>query len=88
VSVYVNICSHACHPLDLLPDEFLSGDGEMIRCGSHGALFKTSTGECVLGPCVGASLLRLDLRVDAEDMLWVRAPESMRDDRLSAWVGV
>ncbi len=56
--------------------------------GSHGALFKTNSGECVLGPCVGANLLRLDLRVDADDMVQVRAPESMRDEYLSAWTGV
>jgi nitrite reductase/ring-hydroxylating ferredoxin subunit len=88
VHAYANICPHARHPLDLLPDAFLSSDGGMIRCGSHGALFKTNTGECVVGPCVGANLLRLDLRIDADDMVQVRAPVSMRDERLSAWTGV
>ena len=88
VHAYANICPHARHPLDLLPDDFLSRDGDMIRCGSHGALFRTNSGECVLGPCVGANLLRLDLRIDADDMVLVRAPESMRDEHLTAWTGL
>lgn len=88
VYAYANICPHARHPLDMLPDAFLVQYGTMIRCGSHGALFRIETGECVAGPCVGASLLRLDARVDDDGEVWVSAPDSMRDQKLSAWSGL
>jgi len=87
VFAYANVCPHARHPLDMFPDAFLVQDGSLIRCGSHGALFKPETGECVVGPCVGASLLRLDVRYDDDGVVFVRAPESLRDETLSAWTG-
>lgn len=60
---YVNRCPHAGHPLDLIPDRFLSQDGEFIQCSSHGALFALTTGLCVAGPCAGRGLERLQVRV-------------------------
>lgn len=87
VFAYANVCPHARHPLDMLPDAFLVQDGSLIRCGSHGALFMPETGECVVGPCVGANLLRLDSRIDASGNVLVRAPDSLRDEHLSAWNG-
>ena len=88
ISAYANICPHARHPLDMLPDEFLARDDSMIRCSSHGALFMPGTGECVVGPCVGAHLLSLETRVDASGDVWVRAPDSMRDEALGGWTGL
>jgi nitrite reductase/ring-hydroxylating ferredoxin subunit len=87
VFAYANVCPHARHPLDMLPDAFLAQDGTMIRCASHGALFRPRTGECVAGPCVGANLLRLDARLDG-DRVFVTAPGSMRDERLAEWTGL
>lgn len=84
---YANICPHARHPLDMLPDEFLVQDGSMIRCMSHGAQFVPETGECVFGPCVGTRLLSLEVRQDSDGQIFVRAPESLRDEFLSAWSG-
>src|SRR5262249_19856785 len=46
---YVNRCPHAGHPLNLLPDRFLTPDGALILCSSHGALFEKLTGFCVAG---------------------------------------
>lgn len=77
-SAYANVCPHARHPLDFPADRFLTPDGELLRCASHGALFEPLTGKCVLGPCVGRYLLRLEVRVH-EDRLWVRAPASQED---------
>jgi len=74
---YANICPHRRHPLDFPPGRFLTEQGKLIRCGSHGALFLSETGECVFGPCVGQSLLKLDLRVEAGTIL-VRAPDSLQ----------
>lgn len=60
---YVNRCPHAGHPLDLLPQRFLTVDGALILCGSHGALFEKESGQCVAGPCVGRSLTPVPLEV-------------------------
>ena len=60
---YLNRCPHAGHPLDLLPGRFLTADGTLILCSSHGALFEKSTGYCVAGPCMGRALTPLALQV-------------------------
>lgn len=60
---YVNRCPHAGHPLDLLPQRFLTADGALILCSSHGALFEKASGQCVAGPCVGRSLIPVPLEV-------------------------
>ena len=60
---YVNRCPHAAHPLDLLPGRFLTPDGTLILCSSHGALFEKCTGHCVAGPCAGRALTPVTLEV-------------------------
>jgi nitrite reductase/ring-hydroxylating ferredoxin subunit len=60
---YLNRCPHAGHPLDLRPQHFLTADGTLILCSSHGALFEKSTGYCVAGPCAGRSLTPVPLDV-------------------------
>ena len=64
VRAYVNHCPHAGHPLNLRPHRFLTADGSLIVCASHGALFEKATGYCVAGPCAGRSLtpLAVELR--------------------------
>jgi nitrite reductase/ring-hydroxylating ferredoxin subunit len=63
VRAYVNRCPHAGHPLDLLPGRFLTADGALIVCASHGALFEKATGYCVAGPCAGKSLRPVGVEV-------------------------
>ena len=60
---YVNRCPHAGHPLDLVPGRFLSADGALIVCASHGAVFEKSTGLCLAGPCAGRALTGVALEV-------------------------
>jgi naringenin degradation protein FdeD len=60
---YLNRCPHAGHPLDLRPHHFLTADGTLILCSSHGALFEKSTGYCVAGPCAGRSLTPVPLEL-------------------------
>ena len=60
---YINRCPHAGHPLDLRPQHFLTTDGALILCSSHGALFEKSTGYCVSGPCAGRTLTPVPLEV-------------------------
>lgn len=63
VHAYVNRCPHAGHPLNFRPHDFLTPDGRLIVCRSHGAVFEKSTGFCVAGPCAGDMLKRLPIEV-------------------------
>jgi nitrite reductase/ring-hydroxylating ferredoxin subunit len=60
---YVNRCPHAGHPLNLLPERFLTPDGALILCSSHGAMFEKASGYCVAGPCAGRALTPVALEV-------------------------
>ena len=62
---YLNRCPHAGHPLNLLPQRFLSPDGALILCSSHGAVFEKETGYCVAGPCAGKQLRPVPLQVES-----------------------
>jgi nitrite reductase/ring-hydroxylating ferredoxin subunit len=62
---YLNRCPHAGHPLDLRPQHFLTADGTLILCSSHGALFEKGSGYCVAGPCAGRSLTPVPLQVQS-----------------------
>jgi nitrite reductase/ring-hydroxylating ferredoxin subunit len=56
VRAYVNSCPHTGAPLDWMPDQFLNLDKTLIQCATHHALFRIEDGYCVAGPCAGASL--------------------------------
>ncbi len=77
VHAYANICPHRSHPLDQPAGHFLAAEGRLIQCASHGALFAAETGLCIGGPCAGRSLLRLDCREYAGQLL-VRAPATLQ----------
>jgi nitrite reductase/ring-hydroxylating ferredoxin subunit len=60
---YVDRCPHVGLPLAPLPDRYLTREGDLILCGSHGALFRIGSGQCVAGPCAGQSLVPWPVRV-------------------------
>jgi nitrite reductase/ring-hydroxylating ferredoxin subunit len=53
---YVDRCPHAGTPLALIGDRFLTREGDLILCSTHGALFRLGDGACVAGPCAGLRL--------------------------------
>ncbi len=55
IQAWLNICPHAGRRLDYAPGKFLMQDGNLV-CAAHGASFRLTNGECVAGPCRGASL--------------------------------
>ena len=59
IAAYVNYCPHAGHPLNIRPNRFLTPDGNLILCCSHGALFARDDGLCIAGPCQGQKLTRI-----------------------------
>jgi nitrite reductase/ring-hydroxylating ferredoxin subunit len=78
VCAFANVCPHKGHPLNLADDDFLvtvPGGGPLLRCASHGALFVPESGLCLVGPCAGRGLRRLECRV-ADGVVLVRAPDS------------
>ena len=76
VHAYENVCAHVGHPLNWVPDGFLSKDRDSIQCASHGALYEIETGLCFRGPCAGKSLRRVEVSVrDGE--IYVTGPTSM-----------
>ncbi|MBT3306401.1 MAG: Rieske 2Fe-2S domain-containing protein [Alphaproteobacteria bacterium] len=56
VFVYKNACPHTGMPLDFKPGRFLTADGALIQCSTHGAKFQITDGLCVVGPCKGDRL--------------------------------
>ena len=56
VSGYIDRCPHAGTPLALMPDRYLTREGDLILCSTHGALFRPDNGMCVAGPCEGRAL--------------------------------
>ncbi len=66
---YVNRCPHAGTELDRHPNQFLTEDGHLLVCGTHGAVFAPETGVCVEGPCPGARLEPLRVARDGDDLV-------------------
>lgn len=62
LTAWLNICPHQGHRLDYAPGKFLI-DKDRLICAAHGATFRLKDGECVAGPCRGASLHEVPVRV-------------------------
>ncbi|WP_246308320.1 Rieske (2Fe-2S) protein [Halosimplex rubrum] len=87
---WLNYCQHMTHiKLDKGSGAPVR-DGEVI-CVNHGALFAADSGECTYGPCEGAFLNELDVRVadggvylDDGDFEYVGEGPVESDDDLSS----
>lgn len=70
---YVNACPHYDQddrvPLAWGKDKYLNAAGTHVVCAGHGALFDAQTGECISGPCKGASLVRVPIVISSEGKL-------------------
>lgn len=64
---WLDACPHyeGGTPMAWKSDAYLNGAGTHLACHSHGALFDPQTGACVLGPCLGDSLTRVELHIAA-----------------------
>ena len=74
---YLNRCCHIPMPMDWFENQFLSEDGRVIMCGTHGATYNPATGECVAGPCLGEYLERLSVQVMDGNILITSPPEAL-----------
>lgn len=60
---YINRCPHFSVCLDYEPGEVLTYDAQVLMCAHHGALFRFEDGHCIEGPCAGAALTPVAIRV-------------------------
>jgi nitrite reductase/ring-hydroxylating ferredoxin subunit len=65
---YLNRCPHIGLSLDWVDNEFFTVDGRYLVCANHGATFEPATGECVWGPCAGASLQSVPVELEGEQV--------------------
>jgi nitrite reductase/ring-hydroxylating ferredoxin subunit len=63
VVAYLNTCPHQGRSLNWAPDQFLLDDKGRLVCPHHGACFDLSSGQCITGPCAGASLTSLEIEI-------------------------
>ncbi len=64
IAGFVDRCPHAGNPLAAFGDRYLTGEGDLILCAAHGALFRPLDGVCIGGPCAGAALTPWPVRVE------------------------
>jgi nitrite reductase/ring-hydroxylating ferredoxin subunit len=61
---WVNRCRHVALTMDWVDNRLLDEAGELIVCATHGARYRPDTGECISGPPVGKTLIRVPLRIE------------------------
>jgi nitrite reductase/ring-hydroxylating ferredoxin subunit len=79
---YLNDCPHwPGSPMAWRRDAYLSPDSRRIVCSGHGAEFDIASGRCILGPCLGQALARVELQVDAQGFVHaeMETPEAGRE---------
>ena len=69
IAGYIDRCPHAGLPLAMFEDHYLTREGDLILCSSHGALFRPSDGFCIGGPCAGRVLTSWPIRIEAGEVL-------------------
>ena len=70
---YRNSCPHTGSPLDWVEHQFLDVEGALIQCAVHDARFIIESGECVMGPCPGDSLEKIEIRVEDDQIYLMTA---------------
>ncbi len=69
IRAWRNRCDHWPVPLDMDDEDFLSPFSGLVTCKSHGAAYHPESGFCLHGPCRGARLVALPLRIEGDDVL-------------------
>jgi nitrite reductase/ring-hydroxylating ferredoxin subunit len=73
VICYQNVCRHIPITLDYGDGRFFNSEGTHFICQTHGATYEPLTGKCIAGPCVGASLKKLEVEMVGEE-IWFQEP--------------
>jgi nitrite reductase/ring-hydroxylating ferredoxin subunit len=65
---FIDRCPHTGTPLAALPDRYLTREGDLIVCSTHGAMFRPADGLCLAGPCAGRALAPWPVIVSGEEI--------------------
>ncbi|MCX4149803.1 MULTISPECIES: Rieske 2Fe-2S domain-containing protein [Paraburkholderia] len=65
---YRNVCPHFSIPLNYEPNTFWAYDAELLMCAHHSAMFRFEDGQCIDGPCHGAALTRVAIRIEQRNI--------------------
>lgn len=74
VRAFLNVCPHAGLRLNRDSPEVFHSVEKYLFCTAHGAGFDPKTGACVVGPSVGLSLIKLNVR-EAEGVIVLQEEE-------------
>ncbi len=66
---YVNRCCHIPISMDWVDNQFFTEERRYLICANHGATYEPTTGECIWGPCFGAFLQGIPLKVSGGRVL-------------------
>jgi nitrite reductase/ring-hydroxylating ferredoxin subunit len=69
ILAYHNVCPHQGRNLNYAPDRFLFDPQGLLVCPHHGAMFDVASGICLQGPCQGASLQKVAIRIADDQVL-------------------
>ena len=69
VHAFVNVCPHRGTSLDWQPGEVFDETGLYLICATHGALFEPDSGLCIAGPCQGAYLQKIPLKLEDDQVV-------------------
>lgn len=68
LTAWRNACPHQGRALNWAPDKFLFSENGLLVCCHHGASFQLSDGHCVDGPCKGAQLTPVPVRIEDDQI--------------------
>ena len=86
VRAFLNVCPHQGRSLNLSPDRFLFTPEGWLMCPHHGACFDLADGSCVDGPCRGAALRAVGVKIE-EDHVWLTSLGDVRADNAGPAAG-
>lgn len=61
IVAYLNHCPHTGVNLNWQQDQCFDFSKQYLACSVHGALFQPDNGKCIYGPCLGQSLVPVEL---------------------------
>ena len=69
VYLYHNRCPHMGSLLNSRDSEIMVDNGRYLICTMHFAMFESDTGQCVAGPCPGATLSRISYELNGDNIM-------------------
>jgi len=68
IAAYLNHCPHTGVNLNWQQNQCFDYSQRYLACSVHGALFQPDDGKCIYGPCVGQSLVAVELIIENDSI--------------------